>query len=317
MSDAGYTPLRISTIPPERGLTFDLYIQFKDHYLKYIGKGDPIDTAKYNKLKEQKVARFYITASEEELYQKFLDMILTEALGSKTTPTTEKLNLSEGACQTAIERVSQNPSSRVSFNIAKRSAEGLRQVVTMNADALVSIYDRSVRDEDKLMKHCINVCALATKFASSLKFNETELNTLAVASLLHDLGLFKLPVEHQQLIKKSSKDMTPEEKLNYGKHTFVSAEMLAGKPYVTPEAMELIVNHEEKISGSGPQKKTKLSPSNALLSLVDSYDKRVSFRNCTPKDALKQLKIDELGNYDLELIKKFEEFLKRENLLIL
>ena len=47
----GYLPLRISTVPPDRQLTFDLYINFKEQYLKLADSGSAIDHEKLEKLK--------------------------------------------------------------------------------------------------------------------------------------------------------------------------------------------------------------------------------------------------------------------------
>jgi hypothetical protein len=90
--------------------------------------------------------------------------------------------------------------------------------------------------------------------------------------------------------------------------------MLSDKPYVNPRVIELVRAHEENNSGDGPLKKKKLDQMEAILSLCNNYDKRVSEPKSSPRTAIKDLQVEEVGNYDLELIKSFIEMLKAEGL---
>lgn len=49
--------------------------------------------------------------------------------------------------------------------------------------------------------------------------------------------------------------------------------------------------------------------------MINSYDKIVSARKLTPKDAIKTMMIDELGNYSLKMLNDFQAFLKEEGLV--
>ena len=77
-----YTPLRISTVKPLRELTFDLYILFKEQFLCYAKRGESLTEEKFQKLKIQKIAKFFITESDEVNYQNFLDILLNETISN-------------------------------------------------------------------------------------------------------------------------------------------------------------------------------------------------------------------------------------------
>ena len=49
-----FTPLRISTIKPGKEITFDLYIFFKEQFLKYLENGKALNEDLLLKLKKQK-----------------------------------------------------------------------------------------------------------------------------------------------------------------------------------------------------------------------------------------------------------------------
>ncbi|MDD0851923.1 HD domain-containing protein [Halobacteriovorax sp. GB3] len=311
----GYTPLRISTVKPNRELSFDLYIFFKETYLRYTERGTQIADEKYNKLKKQKIAKFYITENDEPLYQQFLDNLLQETMNSPTATVDEKVNLVEGACGTAVERMQKDPESESSYRMTQNAAKSLRQVIAGNPDALKKIFGKKASDADLIIKHSLNVSALSTKLAEKCKLPDEEIDNIATAALIHDVGIARMPKEDQALFKKPRTEYGTDDKRLYGFHVKDAVEVLKDKPWVTQAIIELVVNHEEVLSGQGPNKKSKLSPSEEILSLVNNYDKRIITTGKTPKETIKEMTIDEVGNYSLDLINKFKEVLQTEGFL--
>ncbi|MCB9063120.1 MAG: HD domain-containing protein [Halobacteriovoraceae bacterium] len=310
-----FTPLRISTIKPGKEITFDLYIFFKEQFLKYLDNGKALNEDLLGKLKKQKVARFYITDKDESNYQKFLDAILAEAVASADMPTEEKVNIVEGAASTAVERMQKDPGNKSAYNMTENAARSLRQVVSKNPDALKQIYGKEAEKGDMIIKHSLNVSALSTKLGEKMGLSDEVLDDLATAALIHDIGIISLGDEMVECFFKPLSELPNETKIKYRTHPNVSAEVLASKPYVNKRISDLIMNHEEVISGKGPNKKNSLTPEEEILSLVNSYDKRMIEKGLTSKEAIKEVTIDEVGNYDLGLINKFKEVLKTEGLI--
>jgi HD-GYP domain-containing protein (c-di-GMP phosphodiesterase class II) len=310
-----FTPLRISTIKPLRNLNFELYIFFKEQYLKYSEKGNSIPEEKYKKLREQKVAKFYILDHDEPEYRKFIDDLLNETIKDPNVKLEDKLNISEGAATTAMERMQEDPGNIGAYKMTQSAAKGLRAIVEGNPDALKSIFGRKAIDSEMLTKHSLNVCALATKLAKLLKHSEEEIDNIATAALLHDIGITKLKKEEQDLFKKDIKKFNMDDKRVYSIHVKNVTDILNEKPYVNKEIIALITSHEEKLSGSGPLRLKKLTPLQEILSLVNSYDKRVSVQGKTAVEAIKEIQIDELGNYTLDLLKSFKKILADEGLI--
>lgn len=310
-----YTPLRISTIKPNRELTFNLFIHFKDQYIEYAQKGSSLEEDKYKKLKKQKIAKFYIDEKDEGNYQNFLDALLMDTMSSDTATVEEKVDIVEGACESALERMQEDPTSESSYKMTESAARTLRQCISENPEAMKAIFGKPAEENEQIVKHSLNVSALATKLGQKMRLTEQQLDEIAVAGLLHDIGLMQLSEDVQKLFNKNKKEFTPEEKLAYGAHVKDCISVLKDKPYVNQNSMELIVNHEEVKSGSGPNKKVQLSQSEYILSLVNIYDKIVITTDLTPKEAIKEILIDELGNFELDLLNKFKEVLKEEGIL--
>lgn len=310
-----FTPLRITTIKPNRLISFDLYIFFKDQYLCYTKNGDLLTDEKYQKLKTQKIAKFFITESDEVNYQKFLDTLLEETINSANVSIEEKVTMVEGAATSAMERMTKDPKSESAYRMTESAAKSLRQVVLGNPDALKKIFGKKVEKNEDIIKHSLNVCALSVKLGEFLKFTDQELDDIGTAALIHDIGLTQMNKTDMELFYKPKKLLSHEDKRVYYLHTKDAMTILKDRPYVNPQILDLVFNHEEVLSGAGPNKKKKLTPSEEVLSIVNNYDKRLISSKVPAAQAIKEMIIDELGNYDLELINKFKEVLKKEGLL--
>lgn len=310
-----FTPLRIRTIRPNTETGFDLYIHYKETYLLYKNADDSIPDNLHHKLMKQKLAKFYIDSKDEEKYHSYLDAILDEKLKDPNVSTSEKLDISEDSCATAMEQMEKNPTSLKAYNLTEKSASNLRQLMLANPDALLAVYDRSTDDKDRIIKHGINVCAMVTRFCEHIKFSEKESNFLATAALLHDFALAKSPESLLHKYLDHPQDLAPKEKLEIMSHPQRASELLKDRPYINENIINYILNHEENLSGTGPLKKAKLSEGQSILNLVDTFDKRLTFQKMTGKEAIKYVEINEVGNFDLKLLGTFKEFLKSEGFL--
>ena len=306
-----YAPLRIVTIKPEKTLTFDLFIHYKNQYLKYAEKGKNLNFDRLGKLKKQNIARFFIHATEETFYQKFLDEILDETLSNPTISSFEKANIIEGAAGTAVERMKEDPGNKVSYSMTEKAAGSLRELINTNPEALKLIFGKKVEQDNVIVKHSLNVSILATQLAQISKCKDAHIDDIATAALIHDIGLLQLPGGGHNLFIKKSSEFTPEEKGLYNTHAEKTAQLLQGKSYVNENITNLILHHEEKLSGKGPLGITKLGKLEEILSLSDCFEKRISAENMSPKSALKEFMLDELGNYNLELMNLFKKIVKK------
>lgn len=310
-----FTPLRISTVKPLKELSFDLFIHFKDQYLCYVKRGEQLTEEKYQKLKAQKIAKFFITESDESNYQHFLDNFLNESLSNPSNNIESKINLIEGAATSALERMQKNPASESAYRMTESAAKSLRLMIKNNPEALKKIFGKKAEKNEELIKHSLNVCALSVKLGEILKCNEQELNDLATAALIHDIGLTPARSDVLELFNKAKKLYSTDDKRAYYFHCKEGIKILQDKAYVNKQILELVENHEEVLSGMGPNKKKKLSKLEEILSMVNNYDKRIITTKASPSDTLKDMMIDELGNYNLDLLNEFKKVLNVEGLL--
>lgn len=314
MSDNSYTPVRITTIKAERQVPFPVYIFFKDQYLEYVQQGKAIEKEKYKKLRRQKITKFFILGKDEGLYQKFLDSFLEETLNSPDTSLDDKAEAVTGQSETAIERLQIDPSNQTNFDMTRKAAKNLQKLIFENPESLKRIFGQD-SESGPIVQHCINVAAMSVKFALKNKVTEEELDWLSTAALMHDIGVMQMEKESQDLFYKPKNDFEGHEKIKYFEHCKGVVQILAEKPYINAQVIELIENHEENLQGSGPHKKSKLSKVQEILSMVNSYDKKIITKKIPPETAIKEMMIDELGNYNLALLTNFKSFLKEEKVI--
>jgi HD-GYP domain-containing protein (c-di-GMP phosphodiesterase class II) len=314
MSDMSpYVPLRISTLRPNQVLGFDLYIYFKETYLKYASRDESLDAEKLEKLKAQQLARFFITQEDMEHFQATTGRELQSIVANPSIAPHEKLAFTEGAAQSALEGA--NPThTEQGYGFAKTAAISLRQVIAKNPQMLKAIFGKKSKETDLMISHSLNVCALATKLAELMGHTEDELDDLACAALIHDIGLVKLKTSERGLFLKDASELAPSEKITYYAHCKDSVLLLRDKPYINKRVQDLVINHEENLQGSGPNRSRNLTPLMEILSMVNLFDKILIVGGIGILDAYQQFQINQIGNYSLPLIKKFKEVLIREGM---
>ena len=309
-----YTPVRITTIKANREVNFPVFIHFKNVYLEYLKSGSQIESDKYKKLRKQKITKFYIQSSDEKTYQSFLDSFLEETLNSKEVSVEEKSELVTAQTETAIDRMKDDPGSEESYDMTRKAAKNLQRLIFENPESLNNVFGAE-GDSDAIVQHSINVAALSIKFAKTQKVEEEDIDFLSTASLMHDVGVLKMEENHQELFNKPRNELTIEDKKVYYDHCKGVVKHLTDKPYINDKVIELIECHEETLQGSGPLQKMKLTKPQEILALVNCYDKKIITNKISPIDALKEMMIDELCNYNLDLLKDFKVFLKKEGVV--
>jgi HD-GYP domain-containing protein (c-di-GMP phosphodiesterase class II) len=142
--------------------------------------------------------------------------------------------------------------------------------VARNRDALVCM--SLLTDDDAYhIRHCASVSVFAAALGESMGFSPEHVSALALAGLLHDVGMAFIPRE----IKLKQGRLTPEEFLEIKTHCQRGHALLAGQAGFAPEALRAVAEHHERLDGSGyPQglKGREISVFGRILSVADVFD---------------------------------------------
>ena len=162
--------------------------------------------------------------------------------------------------------------------------------------------------DDYTYSHSLNVSLMAIVIGKWMGFNEKQLDEIAVAGLLHDLGKTKVS---QELLSKPGK-LTPEEFDEIKKHTILGFMMVEKAMNISPDIKYAILMHHEKIDGTGyPTGATESQiPLYArIIAVADIYDAMTSNRTyrdkLCPFEVIKDFEMQTYGKLDTEVLSIF------------
>lgn len=141
------------------------------------------------------------------------------------------------------------------------------------------------------LSHSQNVASYCATFGRALGFE--PMSDLALAGLLHDVGLGELPPE---LLWKTHAMMSEDERAQYRLHPGFAKNTLQKLTKGNEKVIEAILYHHERLDGSGYPyglKADKLPLMAKILALSDEFDKLTSLRpgfpQLTPREAIIKL----------------------------
>lgn len=127
-----------------------------------------------------------------------------------------------------------------------------------------------------MYSHSVNVCALSTIIAVSLRMSQKQVRNVAIGAILHDIGLRYISVPYNNI---DVVDMSIKDTLEYKKHTIYGYSAIQEAAWLSDTSKEIILFHHEREDGSGYpfQKRTdSIKPEVKLVSLCDEFDSLIS-----------------------------------------
>jgi HD domain-containing protein len=187
-------------------------------------------------------------------------------------------------------------------------ARGIVEAVKKSDQLLV--YAMSGPVGPSLITNLMNVGILATKVGAGLGYYGKELERLALAGLLHDIGLFAVP---QSVITKSGR-LTHDERTLIEQHPELGNQAIrkAGPKY--DWLAQVVRQAHERWNGQGYPNKLKgrqISEFAQIIGVVDVFDALVSPRGYRrrffPHEAVRELIVTERTAFPREVVKALVE----------
>ncbi len=157
-------------------------------------------------------------------------------------------------------------------------------------------------------EHCLRVCVLAIAFGHFLDLPKSQIATLGLCGMLHDVGKMKIPNE---IINKPGPLNETEYKL-MKEHTRLGYLYLKEQGGVDELVCRAAVEHHERVDGNGyPHNlpEDKIHFLSKIISIIDCYDAVTSTRSYraafTPHQALNIIYKERAIHFDQELVKQF------------
>lgn len=161
-----------------------------------------------------------------------------------------------------------------------------------------------------LLTNLLNVAVVATKVGMGLGYYGRELERLALAGLVHDIGLFAVP---QSLVTKAGR-LSADERTLIEQHPELGYEAIkrSGSDYTW--LAELIRQAHERTNGLGYPNRLKgrqISEMALIIGVSDVFDALISERpyrlRLFPHEAIKELLVAERATFPREMTKALVE----------
>ena len=161
-----------------------------------------------------------------------------------------------------------------------------------------------------LITNLLNVGILTTKIGIGLGYYGVDLHRLAMAGLVHDIGIFLIP---QKIVQKTG-PLTSEERVLIEEHPRLGAESVRGAGTSYGWLAEVVLHAHERWMGQGYPNKLKGRQINELaqiIGVVDVFDALVSPRpyrhRLLPHEAVRELLNNERNAFPREVMKALVE----------
>lgn len=249
---ARYRPVKLIDIKEDTVLDFDTYVflPMNKKHVKLTAANSKIEAHQLNKLKDNNVSSLMISEEDSSKFYEYTAKTLKSILNSSGMSETQK----EEALRSSVREIISGLFSDSSAGIesGRKAAEDCRNIVKqfMSDSKVGGIYDKILSisgGQNDTYSHAMNVSGYAALFAMALGLKTVE--DVALAGLLHDIGLAKVPIEIQQ---KDPQVWTTEERKLYESHPEHSVDMIKNKKMAVSETvMKAILQHHERTNGSG------------------------------------------------------------------
>jgi HD-GYP domain-containing protein (c-di-GMP phosphodiesterase class II) len=164
----------------------------------------------------------------------------------------------------------------IDSKLAKEAVAECVHSVLHSPDAMLWLTQLKNRDE-YTAQHSMNVCVLAIILGRQINLSEKNLNIAGLCGMMHDMGKMLIPLE---ILNKPGK-LELEEMEIMQTHTTLGSELLKSSNDMHPCAIEVAVNHHERLDGKGYCRQisqSAISHFTRMVAIVDMYDAMTSDR---------------------------------------
>ena len=294
----------------------DIFLKDSDHKVKNQGVVNSTRTIEL--LKKQGVVRVVIDCAQSNFTDDEAD---SEDSESNTENDVEETSLTdEFARSSDIYHQSAENVKEIMLNISTAKplsmeamtvlAGEITNSITRNEHAM-TILTRIRQKSNYQWEHAINCAVLICGFSLYLGFKKNTVQELTLGALIHDIGTAKVA---RAILEKPDK-LTKNEMSVVQKHVLWGMEMAKREGFSSPILTDMLVNHHERLDGSGYPRGIagdKISKLSRITAIVDVYDAMTGDRphkkGMLPQAVFRHL-LNEKNKFDVDIVQQFIKYL--------
>ena len=183
-------------------------------------------------------------------------------------------------------------------------ASGVASSLGANDKLIQAVLQRDAGDY--LVNNAVNVAIVSVKIAEALRYESAKLEQIALAGLLHDLGMFVLP---DTLLYKAG-TLTEEERQEMQKHPQHGARLFKHLEEAYPLVGRVILQEHERWNGTGYPSRlagNQIDEMALIIGLADVFDALMNARpyrrGMSPHQAIRALLVSGKTVFPYHLLK--------------
>lgn len=259
MQPESYIPIQSLDIEAETKITFDIYVNLplNDKYILYRRKGGHLETDKLDHLNSKNVANFFIQKEDYKDFVKYVAGRLQSLIETKDSVENRRMMATSAKAILTSTFSAKDPAIANALmgnlnDITSVVIEGILDGISQHKKKIFQKLSLLAEKGTDFQKHPVNVASLAVLLTFGIGYsNHRILSDMAIAALLHDIGLAKLPPK----VILSAHDLGSlgiyERDWLYG-HPQGALDILKEKNInVSPLVETIILQHHEEFNGFG------------------------------------------------------------------
>lgn len=297
------------TLRGDLKIPFDVYVRVAGKYIHYCRAGESFEGKRLERLKAKKLKKMYVRADDEIPYAQYLEANIDSAYDPKSNKSLEiRAEVIQGFQMAASEQFIEDPSNEMTYDHVRSSAQRFTEFLSRNPAAAGALL-RLENSDSSVAHHCVNVAAITSLMVENSDYKgDAKLIPLILGCLVHDIDHIVLNVEPKPVAQLSKVELAA-----YREHPKNGAQHLQGLRFIDQVVLNVIMQHEEHMDGTGFPKGLRddqIDPLVLLASAANAFDRLVSFNKMSFKDATKSMMIDQMGKVPLPVLQSLQRVLK-------
>jgi hypothetical protein len=217
-------------------------------------------------------------------------LVLTVAFERELGPDEER------ALQIFLRQIEQSVEAAIAASSGRNERQAMAEI----------LLEPDFQKYPELADHCRNVASVAQRFAQLLELSPSQVETVRLAALVHDVGLRLL--DYDRLYRRLN--LTAEEMRGLAEHPLVGAALV--EPLLGADVAQAVLRHHERVDGKGyPSRLTgnQIPIAARILQIADAWiamTARSGYQSPISHDvAEKRLREGAGSQFDPALVERF------------
>ncbi len=293
-------------------LEFNIFSNYTPTSMSLFLQSDTVIDEK-QKQKLNKIENIYVSESDKNKYENFVEDRLANIVKDKSLSLDEKTEIIYTTSTELTNSLYDNPDALENAQRSKKIVTPILHSVIYNNDT-ISSYIKIIEYDYYTHTHSLNVSIYAMCLGAELKFDEEQLTALGRAALLHDLGKSKI---NHDIVNKNGK-LTDDEFNQMKNHPALGYEIAINIGINNQDILDGIRHHHEKLDGMGYPDKLKDEEITIFARIVgvcdvfDALTTRRSYKQAMSSfNALQLMKSQMSTHLDMNIVNIFIKMLHK------